>query len=442
MKRIEFKDHEHRQLVNDLRFLAEHYHAHGSLRDRIAGVVGQFFREHEIKGRASPAAVPEGALPPLPKPAGEIDTYHDDGSVTTQDGYSAEQVREIARAAVEADRGRRPNPRIPQGFEITWRGPDIIDVRRPYQAPSVAVAMKNGTLDQAMLYELAKALLEADRAQQGEPVDERAAFDAWFEANKFGGMRESMWAAWEARAATKAAAPADADELPKLRERVAYLEAMLDARLERKPDDSQEWAKVDGAIAFHLIERHADDWNDAGRMMDAWRDANPRRAAPVPATGIPTAGAAILYTNSRELADVLSEGGGILTVDGTAGKYFDTMLAAPHPPEAKAGEGCMMVIGEVEPQPVGGIIYMLGDEGWLPPEQRTPRRLFCEQWGNLGPLELDPSIAPNVAGFRVRTSEIQAPDGATDVAKIDGKYFWVAGAAPAHPGEGKEGKEK
>lgn len=29
---------------------------------------------------------------------------------------------------------------------------------------------------------------------------ERAAFEAWFAANKFGGMKESMWAAWEARA--------------------------------------------------------------------------------------------------------------------------------------------------------------------------------------------------------------------------------------------------
>lgn len=33
------------------------------------------------------------------------------------------------------------------------------------------------------------------------PADERALFEAWFAANKFGGMRESMWAAWQARAA-------------------------------------------------------------------------------------------------------------------------------------------------------------------------------------------------------------------------------------------------
>lgn len=29
---------------------------------------------------------------------------------------------------------------------------------------------------------------------------ERAAFEAWFVENKFGGMKDSMWAAWEARA--------------------------------------------------------------------------------------------------------------------------------------------------------------------------------------------------------------------------------------------------
>lgn len=32
-------------------------------------------------------------------------------------------------------------------------------------------------------------------------VDDRAAFEAWFAANRFGGMKDSMWAAWEGRAA-------------------------------------------------------------------------------------------------------------------------------------------------------------------------------------------------------------------------------------------------
>jgi hypothetical protein len=36
----------------------------------------------------------------------------------------------------------------------------------------------------------------------------------------------------------------------------------------------QSWAGMDGACAFHLIERHANGWGDVGRMMDAWLHAN------------------------------------------------------------------------------------------------------------------------------------------------------------------------
>ncbi|MGE8319555.1 MAG: hypothetical protein ACN6O3_12485 [Comamonas sp.] len=32
-------------------------------------------------------------------------------------------------------------------------------------------------------------------------------------------------------------------------------------------DASQDWAKCDPAIAFHLIERHSNSWADAGKMM-------------------------------------------------------------------------------------------------------------------------------------------------------------------------------
>lgn len=36
----------------------------------------------------------------------------------------------------------------------------------------------------------------------------------------------------------------------------------------------QNWAGMDGACAFHLIERHANGWVDVARMMDAWLQAN------------------------------------------------------------------------------------------------------------------------------------------------------------------------
>jgi hypothetical protein len=39
-------------------------------------------------------------------------------------------------------------------------------------------------------------------------------------------------------------------------------------------DAQQHWAGMDGAIAFHLIDRHADSWDDCGRLMHAWLRAN------------------------------------------------------------------------------------------------------------------------------------------------------------------------
>src|SRR6478752_1768534 len=39
------------------------------------------------------------------------------------------------------------------------------------------------------------------------------------------------------------------------------------------PKNSQDWANLDGAVAWHLIERHADNWADVGLMMDEWLKA-------------------------------------------------------------------------------------------------------------------------------------------------------------------------
>ena len=43
-------------------------------------------------------------------------------------------------------------------------------------------------------------------------------------------------------------------------------------------DKAQQWAGMDGRTAWHLIERHADDWGEAGEMMNAWLRANVARA--------------------------------------------------------------------------------------------------------------------------------------------------------------------
>jgi hypothetical protein len=36
----------------------------------------------------------------------------------------------------------------------------------------------------------------------------------------------------------------------------------------------QRWEGMDGATAWHLIERHADGWGDVAQMMEAWLQAN------------------------------------------------------------------------------------------------------------------------------------------------------------------------
>lgn len=73
----------------------------------------------------------------------------------------------------------------------------------------------------------------------------------------------------------------DLKEEDKLLKRITELEAALTASLAQPepkaptvPDNMQDWRGMDGAIAWHLIERHADNWADIGKMMDEWLAAN------------------------------------------------------------------------------------------------------------------------------------------------------------------------
>ena len=42
----------------------------------------------------------------------------------------------------------------------------------------------------------------------------------------------------------------------------------------QEADKAQQWAGMDGAEAFELIGRHADNWDDARELMNAWLRAN------------------------------------------------------------------------------------------------------------------------------------------------------------------------
>lgn len=39
-------------------------------------------------------------------------------------------------------------------------------------------------------------------------------------------------------------------------------------------DKAQAWLGMDGATAWHLIDRHAEDWHEIGELMNAWLRAN------------------------------------------------------------------------------------------------------------------------------------------------------------------------
>ena len=84
------------------------------------------------------------------------------------------------------------------------------------------------------------------------------------------------------------------------------------------------------------------------------------------------------------------------------------------------------LMGEIKPQPPRGIKYMLGSESWLHPEKQTPRLLHCEEWGNLGPMELNTKIKDNGHGFRVRHTRILAPEGAMGYCEHEGKLHWCS----------------
>ncbi len=48
---------------------------------------------------------------------------------------------------------------------------------------------------------------------------------------------------------------------------------------QQEADKAQDWAGMDGATAWHLIDRHADNWGEVGAMMEAWLRANADREA-------------------------------------------------------------------------------------------------------------------------------------------------------------------
>lgn len=85
----------------------------------------------------------------------------------------------------------------------------------------------------------------------------------------------------------------------------------------------QRWKGMDGAIAYHLIERHADNWADVGVMMNAWLEANA-----APQGSVATTPQALPEAMTEEKARSVGES---LTWAVGWNACREAMLAAPQP---------------------------------------------------------------------------------------------------------------
>lgn len=86
-----------------------------------------------------------------------------------------------------------------------------------------------------------------------------------------------------------------AEAIPQTRAAIAALEAEPPKQeAERDWSTAQDWKGMDGAIAWHLIDRHADGWDDVGAMMNAWLAAQAEPQGWRPISEAPKDGATVL----------------------------------------------------------------------------------------------------------------------------------------------------
>jgi hypothetical protein len=145
------------------------------------------------------------------------------------------------------------------------------------------------------------------------------------------------------------------------------------------PDTSQEWGKLDGAVAWHLIERHADSWNEVGNMMDSWLAARAAaQAAPATPTGIP----AILF-------------------DGHA-VYKEVMANDPNTPRPTADNVANVL---------DAVVRLLRREAPATPAPAAPQAVQAQPEQTQQSHVMPPFAAPAGQHEWHRVSEIKPPEG-------------------------------
>lgn len=75
-----------------------------------------------------------------------------------------------------------------------------------------------------------------------------------------------------------------------------------------KADKSPQWSGMDGEIAWHTIERHADGLDSVGEMMNTWLRANVAKALDEIANEEPVNGNELAQIRVRMKAERVRKG--------------------------------------------------------------------------------------------------------------------------------------
>lgn len=182
--------------------------------------------------------------------------------------------------------------------------------------------------------------------------------------------------------------------------------------------DDQSWSGMDGATAWHLIDRHAGNWAHFGQMMNAWLAAN-RVSAPLPAS-VPDGWRVIPFSGSFKSGDEKWEVYGPDGSGGAIGKsdvcwpvsdLLDAIAAAP--PTSPIGDSLSLhgAAGQSVSRPPASAPEVTGAFGKLIETAKLLNRSFelklsrddrRELWSALG---LPFGFSPNIAVIRAEAKE-------------------------------------
>ncbi len=204
---------------------------------------------------ASQTCVAKLELPPLPEAFGVLHYNRATGFAGRLQGYTADQLREYGQSC--ADGAQRDKDGNHADDLRGW----LDEAREQYEVQDVAFHACSLKLKHAEeeLADLRAALSASDIQPMAAPDPTPGSKfmvmmdSALRHAESFGNANIATSLVREMILAYQAAALSPAPQPSQI-----------------APDTSQEWAKLDGATAFHLIERHGDGWADTGRMMESW----------------------------------------------------------------------------------------------------------------------------------------------------------------------------